>query len=610
MTDHRANAESSASAGRPGRRRRRWRLWGFRLGAVAVSFSLLGLIELLLMVFGCGRDVRLVIEVDGQPRQAKYQFNESVDLPYFGTISLGGPQERRFDLPKPTGTYRIIVFGASTVYGFPYPPELAFPQHLEVILEQQNDGMRFEVLNAGITGISSFSVADMVRQGLRADPDLIVVHAGHNEFYGPGGAASATIGVSPSLYPAAVQFRRLRLFQLLFELMGPKDTGQELPEMLPRDVGIPLDSPTVRLAERHYRANLDRMARMAQAANVPILLTSVAGNLRDQSPIRSLSRGDLTSRDKLHRQELFVRGEREATRAREGKDGAWEAALASFRQATEIDESSAIVAYRIAQCLESLQRWDEARAAFSRARDLDGCRFRAPGSFTGIVREVAKDEGDRRVFFVDVAAGLEELSGHKAPGHDWYLEHVHYSFEGHWQVGLLLSQFIYTEVLGREWDGDRVPSPERRNELLGVIDQDHVAACSFALQLLNTPPFNAAWDNRRQVEFITSRIRSAYSQLPHREQLRFAQLSMSQIGTDLLGELGTQYLSAGLRQEGLRLLERNVQRRPWSAEAHATLVRCLSEMGETARARDAATRLLELNPDSADTEPLLQTPRR
>ena len=120
-------------------------------------------------------------------------------MAYFDQRQLAGPDPRPFQLPPPDETFRIVFVGASTVEGFPYYTELAFPRQVELLLQQQLPNRRIEVLNAAIVGINSFALADFVPRALRCEPDLVVLYAGHNEFYGPGGVGS-TATVAPMLY--------------------------------------------------------------------------------------------------------------------------------------------------------------------------------------------------------------------------------------------------------------------------------------------------------------------------------------------------------------------------------------------------------------------------
>ena len=572
----------------------RAKLWTFRVAAILLAFLSLAGVELLLRVFGLGPDVSLVIPVPGSPRRAKYQLNELVDLPYLGSLPLRGPEERRFDLPKPEKTYRILVLGASTVAGFPYPFALSFPRHLEVILQAQDKGRRIEVLNAGITAINSFALADMLPQGLLADPDLIIVHAGHNEFYGPGGAGSSARGLSPSLFPWIVRIKKLRTSQLILRLLAGSEEDRELLELLPETLEIPWRGQTVRAVEAHFRANLERMVRTATRAGVPILLTTVACNLRDQGPIHPLPPKGLTETQMERWTSLVQRGEQRF------QEGQWQSAQALFEEAESVDKSSALVAYRLAQCLDRQKQWDDAWAAYTRARDLDGCRLRAPSTFSHIVQQVAEAHSEPSIYFFDTAADLKERLGPEPLGHNVFLEHVHYNLDGHWQLALSLARFVQTTIRKRSWSAERVPSLRERNELLGATTQDDLFAHSMALEVLQKRPLKDAVDVQRQVQFLTARIRELYASLSPADQQVFADLPMSRMDADLLGNLAWQYERRGDPQEAIRWWRRRVRRRPWSPETHWQLARALAAQGNADEAGRELQTALELAPRIAE----------
>ena len=167
------------------------------------------IVEALLVVFDVGNDLSLFVKVPGDPEVLDFQVNPRAEESYFAGRQLAGPEPKRFDIPRPDGVYRIVVVGASTVLGFPYPSELSFPRQIEVLLNQQNSDERFEIINLGMVAINSFSVEDVVKQSVAMQPDLIIVHTGHNEFYGPGGVASTTNAAIKSQYNLALN-RALR----------------------------------------------------------------------------------------------------------------------------------------------------------------------------------------------------------------------------------------------------------------------------------------------------------------------------------------------------------------------------------------------------------------
>ncbi len=545
---------------------RRCRVWLFRLVAVALSLLSLLVLEIGLRILGLGYDTRLVVPVVGGAPEGTHRINPHADRAYFRAMDVVGPEPRHFLLPKPRGLYRILVVGGSTVAGFPYPFELALPRHLEVVLRQQSPDRQFEVLNAGITAISTHSEVDIVRQGLVCAPDLIVVHSGHNEFYGAGGEASHASGVAPRLYPLLEILRRQRLYQFA-ESSVHRPRKAHLLETLPADIAIPLDGPVFARAQESYEAHLRDMVEIAVRARIPILLTTVPGNLRDQSPMNSLARSDLDERQQREQ------AERRKAAARHFSYREFEAALAELRAARQLDPTSALLAYREAQCLERLGQRQAAAEAYVRACDLDGCRFRAPSAFHAAVQRVAS-AGSDTVLFCDVAGRLSEQSALPVPGDDFFLEHVHYNFflehvhynlEGNWRVALILGQFIQKQVLRADWHPARVPTDERRDALLGVTRLDDLAADTFTLMAVQAWPLKLAPDSSVQIERVKTRLRQHYASLSALDRQIFTDLSLDAIQEDLLVSMGDGYRAAGREDLTQEMFRRHRQRRPWEA---------------------------------------------
>jgi tetratricopeptide (TPR) repeat protein len=533
----------------------RRRLWLFRIAAVVLSLFPFVVLELGLRWLGYGHDPQLIVPVKDAAAPGTHQLNPSADRAYYGPMDLSGPEPRPFVLPKPKGLYRILVIGGSTVAGFPYPFELALPRQLQVVLEQQSPDRRFEVLNAGITAINSRSEVDIVRQGVGCDPDLIIVHSGHNEFYGPGGAASTASVFAPGLHPLLDIVRRQRLFQLAGAVVYRPLRGHPQ-ETLPADIAIALDSPVFAKALESYEAHLRQMAALAAKAGIPLLLTSVPSNLRDQSPMHALSRSDLTD---AQRQE---QADRQKAAAQHLSYREYDKALAALATARQVDPQNALLAYREAQCLEMLGRRAAAAEAYAWAADLDGCRFRAPSAFNAAVRRVVSSCSGA-VRFCDVAALLRDQSKLPAPGEDFFLEHVHYNLEGAWRVALILGKFIQEQFLGAEWREERIPRDERRDELLGVTPLDRLAADTFALMVVQAWPLNLAPDSPLQAERVKTRLGQEYALLSPLDRRIFADLTLDAMQQDLLGGMAAGYRAAGREDLAKEMLRRRRLRRPW-----------------------------------------------
>lgn len=533
------------------------RRWIFRLLAVLFGLGVIPAVEGLFRWWDIGSNVNLIIPAAAFGPEYSHQLNGLVDLPYYGQTDLAGPELRPFALPKPEDTYRIIFLGASTVIGFPYPPELAFPRQVELQLIHQNPGVKFEVLNVGITALNSFSVADLLEQSIEAEPDLIVVHAGHNEFYGPGGPASTASGLPSHLQNLSFHLRRCRMVRLIAEAAdGHPALDDDVINVLPAQLQIPLNGPVFEHAAGNFRRNLQQMARSCRRRKIPLLLSTVACNLRDQSPILAEWPTGASTFRKAEWQELMT----EATRLIRVLQ--FKPALAVLEKAGDICSDHALLQFRFGQCYAGLSRHEEAYVAFQRARDLDGCRFRAPSLMAGIVRQTAQQQPDG--FFLDVAEILRTSAVDPAgPGNELFLEHVHYNTRGHQVLGRMFAEFIQTNCLGRRWSSEKVPDESTMLQLIGYIPEDELSALLNAIQLLQTRTFSGTADGSEQVESLGTLVSKVWESIPFVRQQAYAKLTQEQVQTDLIGHLIAQHTSAKNLEvvNELRVIQR--RRQPW-----------------------------------------------
>lgn len=562
---------------RPLSRKRRWL---FRAAAMSLVFVLLAVIELALRLAGSGQELVLVKHAGPQAPAGTFLLNPEIDRVYYGPSDLNGPESRPFLLPKPKDTYRIVVIGGSTVVGFPYSQDLAFPRFLELALRQQAPDRTIEVLNAGIVAVNTFGEADMVEQAVACSPDLIVVYTGHNEFIGPGGVASKFGGVSSAWTPALFTVRRTRSYQLAMRNLIPKKTEtQQLVSQLLGDEAVTYDGPKFRRAERSFRDNLNRMVRVCAEARLPLLLTTPVVNLRSYAPISSLHRDDLTSRKRAAWQEGFDQGEKLLLEEK------YAAALDSLDQALAIDDGHALLAFRRGQALQGLQRWDEARAAYRRACDLDGCRFRAPSSFGRIAREVAETAEASTTHFIDTDSKFARGVPNGIPGAESLLEHVHFTNAGNWRMALILAEKIVTDLWRTDWRNDHVPDEAERDRLSGAMVQDHLIAQSLVIMMWQKAPLSGSPEASQQIEAMTATIHEEFDQIPRPEAEIFADVSTLKLQLDLVGVLLARYAEAGLEDERGPLLRRAVLRQPWDVKRRMMLADWDAHHGRVDEAR-------------------------
>jgi tetratricopeptide (TPR) repeat protein len=566
-----AGVSGAKSQRRPVAGRRRIVL---RLIAVAFPVVVVVGVELGLRWQGWGANTTLVLPAT-RVSNATYYLNPRADFAYCGS-ELRGPEPRAFTLPKPKRTLRIVVVGASTVQGYPYPSELAFPRQMSLILSRQLDDRPVEVLNAGIVGLSTLPLVDVVRQAVAAEPDAIVMYEGHNEFYGVGGVAT-----NSELTPLAMQLRRFRLIQVLSSaLSGADSSSEELVTRLPRQIEIPAGSPLVTLAESRYRKHLTDMTDICGKARVPLMLCSVASNLRDQSP-RLSDHAESPAPDVV-----------QATPEN----------AAMLREQVAREPDNALAHYRLAQCLEQLGERQAAADEYALARDFDLCRYRAPASFREVVRQVAEQHHDRGAHFVDLSSAFDAATEFAAPGRDLFLEHVHFTLDGHWLAARAISRTIVENVCQQTWSESLVPSTSERDEWLGVLTEDHLAAHGLAWFMLQTPPFDRAADAEAHRRALEQRLNELSSQLTTDELRLFQSINNKAKVDDLVDSLGRGHLAIRDFERALELFQLGATRRPWLPNSQVFASGCLHELHRDSEAAELLAR--SRNTTLPDTPPI------
>lgn len=336
---------------------------------------------------------------------------------YFATEDLPPtPPVDLFAASRPKRAFRLFVLGESTAAGFPYPPNGSFSRLLRDALRDVLPGDSVEVVNFGIAATNSYTIADLTDEVIAERPDAVLVYAGHNEYYGALGVGSSIQAArSPVIVRAYLRALRLRSVALLRAGMTkimrstrpPTDsTVATFMESVVRDQQITLGGNSYRAGLAQFRDNMDFALSRFTRAGIPVFLASIASNVRDQPP--------------------FVSADNAPARA----------AFDSARAALAAGDSSS------------------ARRLFTRARDLDVIRFRAPSALDDVIRDLA---ARHHVHYVPVAERFAVASPGGMTGHELFLEHVHPNQRGY----ALIAESFFDALrdacfLGREAQLDRL----------------------------------------------------------------------------------------------------------------------------------------------------------
>jgi len=377
---------------------------------------------------------------------------------YFASLRIvPTPPTDLFLRSKPARGFRIFVLGESSTAGFPYGYNGAFSRVVRDALRDVLPQDTVEVVNLGVSAVTSYALYDVVDEMLSQQPDAVLIYAGHNEFYGALGAGSTeTVGAFPAFVRAYLGLqRRFKTVVLARDLAlrlaaiggAPADSSRSLMQQMVREELIPLHSPTYERGTRQFRENLQAMLRRFNEAEVPVFVASLTSNLRDQPPFRSRATDSLPAA-----KQVFDDARR---------------ALAEGKRT-------------------------EARSLFELARDLDALRFRAAGEFNGIIRTLARESG---AHYVPVDEAFAAAAKDGIPGSELFWEHLHPNQTGYHLIGKTFFEGIaQTGFLGHTADLARLRSWPAYYEAMELTEFDRRFAWHQIRSVTTSWPFVARED--------------------------------------------------------------------------------------------------------------------
>ncbi len=432
----------------------------FRIIMIALPFIFLLLIEIGLRIFNYGGNLDLfVLQKDGVIH--KYALNKDFTKRYFFQkgIETPIPLSQTFDADKSNSTYRIFCLGESSVQGFPYQANAAFPAMLKHLLASLHPQKNIEVVNCGVTAISSYSITDMAEEILeKYKPDLIILYAGHNEFYGVFGSASRlSFFDNWTLTHTLLKLQKSKLFLLTRDAVNflfGKDISKDptlkrgtMMGIVAKDIGIKLSDEIVSRTEISFRKNIEVIIEASKKHKTDIIICNLVSNKKGFSPFASQHSDYYDKKDTTLWKELSTK----ANLLRNEKR--YKEASIAYSAALEIDSMYAETHYDLARCYYEMQMFDKAKSHYERAVDLDVIRFRAPSSFNKIIESVCRNN---QVPFVDINNDFEQISENSIIGNEMLFEHVHPNQQGYFQIAKSIAKVMSEySMIDKNWDWNK-----------------------------------------------------------------------------------------------------------------------------------------------------------
>ena len=338
---------------------------------------------------------------------------------FFYTRTIPNPSNDVFLREKPENGFRVFAMGGSSAAGYPYGFNATYSRVVRDVLTDAMPDKQVEVVNVGISAISSYTLFDQVDEIIAQKPDAIILYAGHNEFYGALGVGSnENLGGFPGFVRLYLKLQRFKTFLLLRNMMVESgkliggffsseeiDESATLMERIINTRSIELDSPTYELAMHQFRSNLEEIVKKFDEYDIPVFVGSLGSNLKDQPPFINITDGDQPPAQDI------------------------------YGEAVQLYNGGNI---------------EQAAEKFEYAKDLDGLKFRAPSQINTIIEQTAESFSNVRYVPSNEALIAEAKDG--IIGHELMLEHLHPNERGYFILGE-----AFANALIRDFTPDFVP---------------------------------------------------------------------------------------------------------------------------------------------------------
>jgi tetratricopeptide (TPR) repeat protein len=490
-------------------------LWLMRLFAMTfVPLLVLGGIELGLRLMGYGYDTGFFrrIQINGHNF---YVPNEEFSYRFFPPAIARATPPFRFAAEKATHSHRIFLLGESAANGDP-DSTYGVGRYLEVLLRERYPGTDFQVVCVAMTAIDSSTILPIARDCARHQGDLWLIYMGNNEMVGPFGAETSYGLRAPSLgvIRTILAIKTTRIGQLLDSLIrrlrinspAPKNWGGMEMFMNGR---IGYDDPARLRAYANFKGNLEDILRTAHKAGVPVILSTMAVNLKDCAPFASVHAADLDKNQESAWNKIYEEGvDRETT-------GSYRGALTLYQKAAKIDPQFADLQFRMGRCDLALTNNDQARRDFELARDDDALDFRADTRINSAIKEAASRHVGQGVFLLDAANALAQNSPDGIPGLELFYEHVHLNFAGNYLLALNFAEqakkLLPNSITAR--DKGNWASAELCERRLAVTVWDRQRVWQPIFNRITSPPFTGQLNHAAYFKLCEAKLDEAKSRM-------------------------------------------------------------------------------------------------
>ncbi len=346
-------------------------------------------------------------------------------------------------------TFRIFWFGESSARGYPFmrTEALLFPNEdgprvesssarfLELLVRERQGHLGVEVVNLGLTGADMRTIYHLICSAVQYEPDLVVLQAGHNEFF----PENINYSIATQAYTGSSALSKILHRSFLYRALARKPPPIDVAQFwFERNETPVTDRPYVDAALRHtimenFRYYLGGISALCTEKSIRLMLLTAIAN-EEWPPDRSFvektdsprETGDVsasvTTLIDLVRQGKFV----EARQHLAPLEASHPEIAELYYQQGLIDKKQG--------------RSREARDHFARSVDLATRMLRAPTQINEAIRAIARAQ---RHALVDVEEAYRGRPDTVSP-YDIIIDNLHPSLYGQY----LIAQQVYNALCG------------------------------------------------------------------------------------------------------------------------------------------------------------------
>lgn len=538
-------------------------------------------VELALTVAGAGAPRPFFLRQTDAGGQDWYLTNSEVGENWFPgnewEARIKIPRLEFFPVAKPGDSYRVFVLGESSAYGALLDDHMTWASQLEFILNAAQQERQVQVINCGVRASTTSIYPKIIEELQGYQPDLFVLYAGHNEYY----------GVREEGW-----LRQRRLVRLLSTAMN-SEADDDKPSTdrvgIRAEFEVPPGHELERTVPLRFRRDLDRLVEAAD--DVPLLVYTVHGNEESFAPLCSAGPG--AEGPQAAPIDEMLHGF-EAAPLEAGHEF-----CPKLEERLETYPQHAGLHHAVGMCKGMAGDRETALEHYRQAIELDCLPLRARGAINEELAALATRHPDRAVALCDLEPAFRRESPSGAICHRLILDHLHPNVYGSYVVAIEGARVILGDerlgLAGGPAGAGALPGFEavQHGQSIGELDQFLTALRCRSFYANSSAEGTASRERTGQLIDYQQSARMARFDDPTRsvaEELRAD-------ADDGHLRVAQKYLDIGDAERAIAEARVAVLATPASADARLLLSQLLLEGGDEQGAREQMLLIWLLDPD-------------